>query len=240
MQVEVCANSLESALNAQKAGADRIEICSELGLGGVTPSFGLLKAVKEHIHIPVHVLIRPRGGDFVYSDFDFKVMLNDIDHCISLGFEGIVSGVLMSDFIIDLKRTEQLIAASRGSKFTFHRAFDWVQDPFIALQQLEQLGVNYVLTSGQQKKAEDGIELLSALNENTKHCQIIPASGINYDNVLLFKEKKFKNVHFSAASLLEKNVNRKNLPMSFLPFLDEDKVAISNLQTIQDIVTRVK
>ncbi len=93
MLVEVCANSLESALNAQKAGADRIEICSELGVGGITPSYGLLKSLKERIFIPIHVLIRPRSGDFTYSETEFDIMKNDIALCVEMGFQGIVSGV---------------------------------------------------------------------------------------------------------------------------------------------------
>lgn len=94
MLVEVCANSLESALNAEKAGANRIELCSELAVGGVTPSYGVLKAVREKISIPVRVLIRPRSGDFTYSDEEFNIMKNDIELCVEMGFDGIVSGVL--------------------------------------------------------------------------------------------------------------------------------------------------
>ncbi|HET8736468.1 MAG TPA: copper homeostasis protein CutC, partial [Pricia sp.] len=94
MLVEVCANSLQSALNAQEAGAHRIELCSELAVGGVTPSYGFLKAVREQITIPVHVLIRPRSGDFTYSEREFDIMKSDITHCVDMGFDGIVSGIL--------------------------------------------------------------------------------------------------------------------------------------------------
>ncbi len=139
MMVEVCANSLQSALNAQQAGADRLEICSELGVGGVTASYGLLKKIKEKISIPVHVLIRPRSGDFSYSDTDFEVMLSDIDTCLKLGFEGIVCGVLDPDFKVDIERTKILREAAGGIQFTFHRAFDWVDDPLQALAELESV-----------------------------------------------------------------------------------------------------
>lgn len=240
MLVEVCANSLESAINAEKAGADRIELCVELGVGGLTPSMGLLKAIKEKIKIPVHVLIRPRSGDFLYSDLEFEVMLKDVASCVEIGVSGIVSGVLLPDFSIDITRTQQLISASQGLKFTFHRAFDWVKEPFVALHQLEQTGVDYILTSGQQKKALDGLDLLSALNQKAKNCIIMPGSGINSDNALLFKEKGFRIIHLSAATLHSKNANRKNLSMSFMPFLDEDKVVLSDFKTIQDVVARVK
>ena len=129
MLVEVCANSLESALNAQKGGADRIELCSELGVGGITPSYGLLKMVKERLSVPVHVLIRPRAGDFSYSEMEFELMRRNIALCVDLGFEGIVSGILHRDFSLDEERTGALIEASGSLSFTFHRAFDWVNDP---------------------------------------------------------------------------------------------------------------
>ena len=240
MLVEVCANSLESAINAEKAGADRIELCMELGVGGLTPSAGLLKAVKENIKIPVHVLIRPRSGDFVYSDLEFDVMLKDVENCIEIGVDGIVSGVLMPDFSIDIFRTKQLIAASKGVNFTFHRAFDWVADPYEALCQLEQIGVNCILSSGQQKKALEGISLLCALNQKAVNCVIMPGSGIKIDNALLFKENGFSVIHFSGATFQAKNANRENLSMCFMPFLDEDKTLVSDFKTIHDIVVRVK
>jgi len=131
MIVEVCANSLESALNAQKAGADRIELCAELAVGGLTPSFGLLQLVREHISIPVNILIRPRSGDFTYSHLEFEIMKKDIALCRELGFDGIVSGVLSKDFNLDYERTKELIEVSGPLQFTFHRAFDWVRDPMV-------------------------------------------------------------------------------------------------------------
>src|SRR5690606_10189706 len=109
MIVEVCANSLESAINAQKAGADRIELCVELGVGGLTPSYGLLKRIKEYVSIPINVLIRPRSGDFTYSDLEFNIMRTDIELCKNLGFNGIVSGVLLRDLTLDVKRTKELV-----------------------------------------------------------------------------------------------------------------------------------
>jgi len=112
MLLEVCVNSLESAHNAQNAGADRIELCVELGVGGVTPSYGLLKSIKEQISIPVHVLIRPRSGDFTYSSLEFEIMKQNIALCVDMGFEGIVSGILNKDFTLDVLRTQKLIEIS--------------------------------------------------------------------------------------------------------------------------------
>lgn len=240
MLVEVCTNSLESALNAEKGGADRIELCTALGLGGLTPSFGLLKSVRAHIKIPVHVLIRPRSGDFLYTDLEFESMLKDIELCVDLGFDGIVSGVLDHDFSVDTARVKVLKKASGNLKFTFHRAFDWVKDPISALHTLEGIGVDYILTSGQKTKAIEGLELLALLRQKASSCTIMPGSGVNAENALIFKEKRFDIIHLSAAILQEKNANKQSLPMQYLPFLEENSVVVSDATLIKEIVNRVK
>lgn len=240
MQIEICANSLESALNAQKAGADRIELCTELGVGGLTPSFGLLKAVRDAIAIPVHVLIRPRSGDFTYSNFEFETMLKDIELCVDMGFDGVVSGVLNSDFSVDVGKCREMLALSKGVSFTFHRAFDWLVDPFMGLVQLEDLGVDCILTSGQQKKAFDGIDLLDALKAKTSKIVIMPGSGVNVDNVELFKDRKYQIVHLSGTVLRQKMDYLHNVSMTSLLHLQEDKVVISDYDVIKDVVNKVK
>lgn len=240
MLVEVCANSLESAINAEKAGADRIELCAELGLGGVTPSFGLLKSVREIVNIPIHVLIRPRSGDFTYEASEFKSMLLDTQLCVDMGFDGIVTGVLQQNLSLDVKRTEQLKKIAKHLKFTFHRAFDWTQEPFNALKQLEQLEVDYILTSGQQQKATEGIHLLEQLKAQALTCSIMPGSGINADNAVIFKEKNFEAIHLSGTKFYKKNANLKHLPMSSLRFFQEDKKIISDFELLKEVVLRVK
>ena len=125
MKLEICANSYQSASNAEKAGAHRIELCAELAVGGITPSYGLLKKVMHDLTIPVHVLIRPRSGDFTYSDAEFQIMKENILICKELGVTGIVSGVLKLDNTIDIERTKELVAVAKPMNFTFHRAFDW-------------------------------------------------------------------------------------------------------------------
>lgn len=127
MVVEICANSYQSALNAQNAGAKRIELCSELASGGITPSYGLLKQVIDTLSLSVYVLIRPRSGNFNYSEEEFDVMKQDIQLCKNLGYQGIVSGVLNKDNTIDIERTKELIELSKPLEFTFHRAFDCVK-----------------------------------------------------------------------------------------------------------------
>ena len=240
MLVEVCANSLESALIAERAGADRIELCSELAVGGITPSYGLLKAVREQISIPVHVLIRPRSGDFTYTDNELNVMLINIGLCVELGFDGIVSGILLKNFTLDVERTRRLKAASGDLKFTFHRAFDWVLNPMDTLKQLENLQVDYILSSGQKKSAQEGIELLTELHARASKIQILPGSGINSHNVELFKEKGFNAVHLSGTEMIETLPKTPKVSMNSPRFLSDDHKAVSQLGNIKDVVDKVK
>lgn len=240
MLVEVCANSLQSALNAENAGASRIELCAELAVGGVTPSYGILKSVKERISIPVHVLIRPRSGDFTYSDTDFQIMKQDIELCSTLGFEGIVSGILNTDFTIDMARTKGLIESAKGMNFTFHRAFDWIKNPMEAALQLEGLGVDYILTSGQQKSAALGIDLLKELYHTTSRCHIMPGGGIRTNNIHVFKEVGFAVVHLSGTKFVQTLSERPRVEMNSPSFLREDALALSDTETIRKIVKAVK
>ena len=187
MLLEICASNYQSAINAQKAGAHRIELCSELAVGGITPGYGLLKKVMEDITIPVMVLIRPRSGDFVYSPADFNIMKRDIELCKELGCAGIVSGVLKEDFTIDIRRTSELIELSRPLPFTFHRAFDHVVNPEQAVMDLVNLGAQRILTSGQQPKAIDGIENLKTYQQIAgEELTIMPGGGINAGNCSAF------------------------------------------------------
>ncbi|MEH6746330.1 MAG: copper homeostasis protein CutC [Maribacter arcticus] len=240
MLVEVCANSLESALVAEHAGADRIELCSELAVGGLTPSYGLLKAVKEQVSIPVHVLIRPRSGDFTYSDSELDIMLTDIALCKELGFEGIVSGVLNKNFTLDVERTRKLKSSAGHLKFTFHRAFDWVKDPLSTLKLLDDLQIDYILSSGQQKSAALGIELLSELEQQNSRVQIMPGSGINTSNVDVFISRGFNALHLSGTSMIQTLTKTPPISMNSSGFLSDDYVAITQLQNIKAVVTKVK
>ncbi len=240
MLVEVCANSLESALNAERAGADRIELCSELAVGGITPSYGLLKAVSEKISIPVRVLIRPRSGDFTYSDGEFDSMKKDIKLCAEMGFEGIVLGMLHTNFVFDENRFLELGEMNHGLKTTFHRAFDWLPDPFKGLEWIQSIGVATILTSGQQKTAAAGIDLLSDLHDRSSSTTIMPGSGINTSNAQLFKEKGFKAIHLSGVRMHQKLFEDPKVPMNSPRLLSDDSVPISNFETIQEIVRSVK
>lgn len=240
MLVEVCANSVESAINAEKAGADRIELCSELGVGGITPSHGLLQQVMEEISIPVHVLIRPRSGDFSYSEAEFLVMLKDIEFCKNIGVKGVVSGVLKTDFSLDEKKTSTLIKAAEGMHFTFHRAFDWVRDPLATFQILQELGADHLLTSGQQSKAIEGIDLLKQLLKASDSCKIMPGGGVNSENIEDFKKAGFEEIHFSGTSFHQTLPQLPKISMNSEKFLREDHKAISDVRIIREMVQKLK
>ena len=231
MILEICANSYQSAVNANTAGAHRIELCSEISVGGTTPSYGLLKKVMADINIPVHVLIRPRSGNFIYSGKEFDIMKENIRLCKDLGCAGIVAGVLHEDNTIDIKRTSELIELSKPMSFTFHRAFDVVSKPKESLLQLLNLGVDRLLTSGQQEKAEDSIDLLLELQKIAENkLTILPGSGINSENCIHFKNSGFSEIHSSASKIISKNI-----PSS----TGESKQTVSDVETIKKILNAI-
>ncbi len=216
MLLEICANSYQSAKNAQEAGSHRVELCQELSVGGVTPSYGLLKQVTDTLSIPVFVLIRPRSGNFVYTEEEFDIMKQDIQLCKNLGCAGIVSGVLNKDNTIDIERTKALIVLSRPLQFTFHRAFDCVKNSFEALEQLIDLGVDRVLTSGLETSAKKGLNNLKQLQEQANGRIIILAgSGVTFENAKLFKETGLKEIHASASSTTESDGSLFSTPLTY-------------------------
>ncbi|QBA63284.1 copper homeostasis protein CutC [Muriicola soli] len=236
MIVEVCANSLESALNAERAGAQRIELCAELPAGGITPSFGLIKSVKEELNIPIHVLIRPRSGDFTYSRAEFKTMLEDIAVCRDLQVDGIVSGILSSDAEVDWERTQRLIDQSGKLSFTFHRAFDWATHPMETHLRLQEMGVNNILSSGQAHTAIEGIDLLGELNAQAAECVIMPGSGINDKNALIFKSRDFKAIHLSATSIITNTPSIPALSMLSPRTMKENEVLLTDPELLKKVI----
>jgi len=239
MLVEVCANSLESALNAQKAGADRIELCSELGVGGVTPSHGLLELVQRDLKIPVHVLIRPRSAHFTYSDAEFEVMKADIVQCKKMGVKGIVSGVLLKDGTLDVERTRELVTLAKPLHFTFHRAFEWIPNPLVALTELETMGVDTVLTSGGKTSAEKGIKNLEAWQQQTS-MTIMAGGGVAPQNAPLFKATGLSAIHCSGTSFGNPADVAGKISMNSSKHLAEDEVAVTNEAVVRRIIQAVK
>ena len=196
MIIEVCAESYEYALKAEKAGANRIELCKDLHLDGLTPGYESAKRIIDSLNIPVFILIRPREGDFIYSNEEFELMKRDIIKFKEMGCKGIVSGVLNDDNSVDVKRTKDLIELSRPLEFTFHRAFDIVSDPLKEIEILIGLGVDRILTSGQKNKATEGLYLLEKLNNiSKKRIVIMPGSGISNTNFKKFNS--FNEIHGS-------------------------------------------
>ena len=196
MIIEVCAESYEYALKAEKAGADRIELCKDLHLDGLTPDYESAKKTIDSLNIPVFILIRPREGNFIYSHKEFELIKSDIIKFKEMGCKGIVSGVLNSDNSIDIKKTKELVELSRPLEFTFHRAFDKVKNPLNEIENLIELGIDRVLTSGQKDKAIDGLVLLKQLNSiSNNRIKIMPGSGINKSNIVNFVN--FEEIHGS-------------------------------------------
>jgi len=207
---EACVDSLHSALEAQRGGAGRLELCADLALGGTTPSYGLMKQVKEQVQVPVHVLIRPRAGHFVYSTTELEVMLEDIAMVGMLGLQGVAIGALTPHKEIDDKVMRTLL--DRCERFnlcvTFHRAFDLVSEPVQALENLATLGrVSRILTSGQQPSAVAGIEILRVLIEKAAgRIRILPGCGVTDQNAAyLVEQTGASELHGSLRTVLGGN-----------------------------------
>ena len=182
--LEIAANSLASALAAQEGGANRIELCAALEVGGLTPSYAQIALTRERVRIPIYVLIRPRTGDFVYSDGEFETMQRDIETCASLGCDGIVIGALDESGAVDANRCRPLIAAAGGRGVTFHRAFDMSRDPEAALEDIIALRCERVLTSGTQADALAGARLIATLvAQAAGRISVMPGAGVNARNI---------------------------------------------------------
>ncbi len=209
---EICANSVRSCLAAQEGGVQRVELCSAIPEGGTTPSFGEIATAREMLHIKLHVIIRPRSGDFLYSSLEIKSMLKDIEMCRKLNVDGVVLGVLNSSGNINVSTMNELMAASKGMSVTFHRAFDMCPDPHAALEQIINLGCHRVLTSGQRSTAEEGIPLLKELNVQAENRIILLAgSGVNETNIQrIASATGISEFHFSAREKQESKMTYRN------------------------------
>lgn len=202
---EICANSVESCLAAQEGGADRVELCAGIPEGGTTPSYGEIKLARKLLtKTKLHVIIRPRGGDFLYTPLELERMEEDIRICRELGVDGVVFGCLTEEGEIDREANRRLVELARPMSVTFHRAFDRTADPMKALKDIISLGCNRILTSGQQPKAIDGISLLAQLEKKLKEYPLPPiqlqaGSGVNEENIRqIFDATGIHEYHFSA------------------------------------------
>ncbi len=189
-RLEICAFNLPSALVAQQAGADRVELCAGPEEGGTTPSPGVIRTARENLRIALYPIIRPRGGDFLYSDEEYRVMLRDIEYCKQVGCNGVVIGILQADGSVDKARSARLVEAAYPLGVTFHRAFDWAANPFEAMETIIGIGCERILTSGQRPTAEEGAPLIDQLiREADDRIVIMPGSGVRSTNIVLLAEK---------------------------------------------------
>ena len=188
--IEIATSDFQTTRSAVEGGADRIELCANLAEGGTTPSAGTIRLCRETFDVSLYPIIRPRGGDFLYTSEEFDIMLHDVKLCKELGCDGVVIGLLKTDGTIDIARSARLVEAAYPLGVTFHRAFDRCLDPFAALEQLIGIGCERILTSGQKPAAPDGVELISKLNQAAdQRIIIMPGSGVRVDNVRQLAEQ---------------------------------------------------
>lgn len=220
--LEICCYSVDCACLAIQAGADRIELCAAVKEGGLTPSAGMLQQATG-LPLPVHPIVRPRGGDFCYSQGEFNSMLRDIAYLRELGFPGLVTGLLCDDGTVDRLRMGQVMKAAGNMTLTFHRAFDMCCDPWLALEQLGDLGVARILTSGQQQTAEQGLELISELQAYSRGVVIMAGAGIRPNNIARFVAAGIGELHSSAGGLVPSvmGYRQAGVSMSADPNADE-------------------
>eukprot|EP00811_Abedinium_folium_P004847 NODE_14464_length_1108_cov_2.195719.p1 GENE.NODE_14464_length_1108_cov_2.195719~~NODE_14464_length_1108_cov_2.195719.p1 ORF type:complete len:255 (+),score=70.29 NODE_14464_length_1108_cov_2.195719:116-880(+) len=210
--LEICVDSVESAIAAEEGGAARIELCSGLTDGGVTPSAGLMQAVRRAVRIPVFVLVRPRPGDFLYTENEFAVMLADVAATVRAGCNGVVVGVLQAHGRVDVGRTQRLVEAARPLAVTFHRAFDMACEPLAALEDVVATGATRLLTSGQAATAMEGWELLAQLvGHATGRVVIMPGGGVTEQNCAeLARRTGARELHASARVKVDSPMLHRN------------------------------
>lgn len=178
--LECCVDSVESAIEAEKGGANRIELCSALVIGGLSPSKALFEKVRENVKIKIHVLLRPRFGDFCYTDFEHEIIKQEICMFRELGADGVVIGTLKPDGTLNLEQMRELVDEAKGMSITLHRAFDMCADPFKTLEEVKGLGIHTILTSGQKNSCIDGKELLGQLVESANgEVDILIGGGVD-------------------------------------------------------------
>lgn len=245
MKVEVCACTLQSVINAEKAGAYRIELCDNLAEGGTTPSFGMIELSRKYISIKLNVLVRPRGGDFCYSDLEFETILKDIHTVKQLKADGIVTGMLTNNGEIDKSKMKEIMALAGEIPVTFHRAFDCVKDPFDALNSLIELGVKRILTSGLKNSAMEGKELLAELvEESAGRIIIMPGGGINETNIEELAEyTKAREYHLSGKRIIKSGMIYRNSSVKFnsalsLPENDYIESDVDKIKSVVDILNK--
>ena len=242
ISLEVCANSVQSAIAAQEGGANRIELCDNLHEGGTTPSFGQIKATLKYLTIPVNVLLRPRTGDFLYSEYEFEVIKTDLETCAQLGCNAVVTGILNADGTVDKARCAQLVqmAKQAGLKITFHRAFDVCADMFQALDEIIDLGFDCILTSGGKTTAIEGASKIAQLIQRAagRIC-VMPGGGVSEYNVAdLVHFTGATEIHSSARVRRKSGMTYQNDHIIGSSFTDEYNLDETDAQRVKHIIIK--
>lgn len=239
MLLEIAVSNIQAAIAAQNAGADRIELCDNLREGGTTPAYGYLLQARKLLHIPVYPIIRPRGGDFLYSEAEYAIMKEEVLCCKQLGFEGVVLGLLNTDGTIDKKRTARLVEMAYPMGVTFHRAFDRANDAFLALEAVIDTGCERILTSGQVPDAPLGAGLIKQLVEQAdERIIIMPGSGVRAANLeALIQQTGATEYHSSAKKTMASFMQYRN---NHFPESDGryDGVDEAEIVAMKEIVSR--
>jgi copper homeostasis protein len=239
--LEICAGSVTSCLAAQEGGAGRVEFCDNLLEGGTTPSYGAIASARDKLSIRLNVIIRPRGGDFLYSDIEFDVMERDILACKKLGVDGVVIGLLTADGDIDVPRTRRLVEMATPMPVTFHRAFDVARDPFRALEDIIAAGCTHLLTSGQEANALDGAGLISKLREAAgERLVIMPGAGVRLNNIAqLIAETGCVEYHTSGRAPFPSGMRYRNERVKMGgPGQDEYAIVETSADLVKQIIAR--
>lgn len=225
--LECCVDSVSSAISAQAGGATRIELCSSLMIGGITPSISLFQEVKKHISIPVHVLLRPRYGDFLYSEYEYEILKREVSEFVKAGADCMVIGCLTKDGKLDAVKMQELISLCKGKPITLHRAFDMCQDPYEALEQAKKWGIQTILTSGQKNSCIQGITLIKDLVKQAgKNLEILVGAGVNQEVVREFLENTdVTSFHMSGKKILNSQMQYRKDDVSMgLPAFSEYEI----------------
>lgn len=237
--VEICIDSVEGAVAAQAGGAQRVELCDNLVEGGTTPSSGMIAEVRRMVTLGINVIIRPRGGDFCYSDAEFQVMAQDVAHAKALGADGVVIGLLHPDGTIDSERTAQLITLARPLPVTFHRAFDMVRDQAAALEELIALGIDRVLTSGGEADVIAGLDQITQLvSQSADRTIIMPGGGVTPENAHhVIQTSGAREIHLSARSPIESKMTYRNERVYMgLPGMPEYQRKTTDVERVRAVV----
>ncbi len=242
-KLEICCYSVESALIAERAGAHRVELCDNYLEGGTTPSYAMIKRAIELLTIPINVIIRPRGGDFLYNDLEYEVIKKDLLYVKELNATGVVIGFLNKDGSIDIDKVNEIVELAKPLEVTFHRAFDMCKDPIIALNQLIKARVKRILTSGQKNAAIHGVELIKTLvNIAGDEMIIMPGSGVSENNIVELMEKtKAMDYHSSAMSFVKSDMEyfRDSINMGSSKSKDEFTKVIVDAQKVVALLAKI-